>query len=80
MVQGVGGDNRDSVEKTGQNRTFPDIGVMQITDGGYDEEDRLKAKLRTGTLNVDSERAIHLSGQRRKKVLLRGECLVCPVG
>ena len=47
LVQGVNGDNRDSVEKTGQNRTFPDIGVMQITYGGHDEEDRLRAELRT---------------------------------
>ena len=47
LVQGVDGDNRDSVEKTGQNRTFPDIGVMQIADGRLDDEDRLKAELRT---------------------------------
>ena len=31
--------------RTGQNRTFPDIGVMQIADGGDDDEDRLKAEL-----------------------------------
>ena len=47
LVQGVDGDNRDSVEKTGQDRTFPDIGVMQITDGRQEGEDRLKAELRT---------------------------------
>ena len=47
MVKGVDGDNRDSVDQTGQNRTFPDIGVMQIAYGGNDEEDRLKAELRT---------------------------------
>ena len=34
-------------DRTGQNRTFPDIGVMQITDDGHDGEDRLKAELRT---------------------------------
>ena len=47
LVQGVDGDNRDGVEKTGQNRTFPDIGVMHVTYGGDGEEDRLKAELRT---------------------------------
>ena len=47
LIQGVDGDNRDSVEKTGQNRTLPDIGVMQIADGGHDGKDRLKAELRT---------------------------------
>ena len=47
LVQGVDGDNRDSVEKTGQNRTFPDIGVMQIAYGVQDGEDRLKAELQT---------------------------------
>ena len=47
LRQGVDGDNGDSVEKTGQNRTLPDIGVMQIADGGDDEEDRLKAERRT---------------------------------
>ena len=29
------------------NRTFPDIGVIQITYGGDDAEDRLNAELRT---------------------------------
>ena len=47
LVQGVDGGNDGSVEKTGQNQTFRDIGVMQITDGGDDEEDRLKAELLT---------------------------------
>ena len=50
MVQVVDGDDRDSVEKTGQNWTLPDIGVMQIIYGGDDEEDRLMTELRTGTL------------------------------
>ena len=50
--------------RTGQNRTFPDIGVMQITDGGHDEEDRLKAELRTGTPDGNSERAIRMSKSR----------------
>ena len=50
---------RDGV--TGQNRTFPDIGVMQIAYGGLEDKDRLKAELRTGTLSVNSEGAIHLS-------------------
>ena len=53
--------------RTRQNRTFPDIEVMQIACGGDDEEDRLKAELRTWTPSVDSERAIHLSGRRRKR-------------
>ena len=40
-------------DKTGH--SFPDIGVMQITDGGQGGEDCLKAELRTGTLNLNSE-------------------------
>ena len=53
--KGVDGDNRDSVEKTGQNRTFPDIEVMQIAYGGNDEEDRRRnseRELRGGCWNV----------------------------
>ena len=46
LLQGVDGENQDSVEKTGQDRTFPDIGVMQITDGRQEGEDRLKAGVR----------------------------------
>ena len=34
VVQGVDGNNQNSVETTGQNQTFQDIGVMQITYGG----------------------------------------------
>ena len=47
LVKVVNGEKRDSVGKTGQNQTKPDIGVMQITYGGDDEGDRLKAELRT---------------------------------
>ena len=45
LVQEVDGENGGSVEDTGQNRTFPDIGLMQIAYGGNDGEDRLEAEL-----------------------------------
>ena len=51
LAKGVDGEKGGSCEDTGQNRTFPDIGVMQVTDGGDDEEGPPKG----GTPNVDSE-------------------------
>ena len=45
------------IGKTGQNRTFPDIGVIQIADGGDDEEDRLKAEC-PNVLRTCSEREL----------------------
>ena len=45
--------------------SFSDIGVMQITYGGDDEEDRLKAELRTETPNVNSEGASRMSMSNR---------------
>ena len=58
LAQGVDGDGRDSVDKTGQNRTFPDIGVIQITDGGPND----KRPPKGGTTNVNSERERSVNG------------------
>ena len=38
---------------------------MQIAYGGYDDEDRLKAELRTASPNVNSEGAIRMSMSSR---------------
>ena len=59
FIKVFSGEDGGGVARTGQNQTLPDIGVTQITYGGDDEEDRLKAELserelRTGTPNMNA--------------------------